>query len=138
MVLSAAEITVFLFTDLSTSFSMSVYNCGLIDLDKQTGLSAKLKQNNNSDFNATVEELVLIYTSHYIANRFAADKNAFFKWYLKNDKGEINDSDDFRKVYLNGQKGACMILEQRYGYNNQLMERKKKLENIFGPLSEER
>ncbi|MEP7171506.1 MAG: hypothetical protein ABI855_19200 [Bacteroidota bacterium] len=138
LVFSALAGTAFLFVDLTTDFSCMVYTSRFFDLDTIKELQENLKKSNNSDYQATVEELVLIYSCHYIANLFAADKSVFFKWYLEFEKGDIANSEDFRKVAVNSQKGACMILENRYGSNRFLMERKKNLELIFGILAEEK
>ncbi len=138
LTLAAISTIRFLLTDLSTDFSRHVYTSNLFDPEKLKLLKEKIEQKGTGDFTASEEELLQIYSSHYMANLFGADKNAFFKWYLEFEQGDVKDSEDFRKVMMNTHKAALIIIENTYGENTFLIKQKKKLEEVFGSIREEK
>jgi len=79
-------------------------------------------------------ELGMVYICHYIFAAFAKDKEAFFKWHLTHDSGQVKDSEDFRKTTFVIQAGIVAIIEDSGIWNDNMEKRKQKLVAELGIL----
>ena len=128
--------TLYLMLEGSTEFSIMVGESGLIDYEQLKDFYEEIKDKEGEEFEVDEDELMMIYTCHYIANCFAQEKEAFFKWFMQHDNGQINNSEKLRLITMNGHKGAVRVFEERDFWNEKMEQRKTFLENLFGELEE--
>lgn len=133
---SALHGALWLSLDLKSDLSVRIYSSGFFDLDELQAFIARF--NNEKDkLEITEDELLLIYSCHYVQALFACDKENFFAWFLRNEKDEdkIKDSEDFRKVMEDGQKAMVRFIERSTLWNERFDKRKLQLNSHIRPLS---
>jgi len=128
--------TLYLMLEGTTEFSRKVSESGMIDYDQLKDFYEEIKDKEGDEFEVDEDELLTIYTCHYIANCFAQDKQAFFKWFMLHDNGEVANSEKLRLITMNGHKGATRVFEERDFWNEKMEQRKLFLEELFGELEE--
>lgn len=129
----AALITKFVMLDLSTDFSRLVYNSNLVVYDDVLLWSERLKKARaGDDVGVNEQEFILCYTCSYITASFAKDKEAFYKWFLQFESGEINDSNNFREVIQGAQSGVTAAMEKTEVCTKEIMAKKELLLNVLG------
>lgn len=125
----------FLMLDLSTDFSRLVYNSGILDEDEVAAFSNKMKQAiPGEQLLLPASEMLLLYTCTYIYVCFTQQKEAFYKWLLAFDTGEIDNTDHFRKVIQAAQLALTESIETLMKDDKLLPQRKQVLINTFGSL----
>jgi hypothetical protein len=84
-------------------------------------------------FDFTGEELVLLYTCHYIANCFTQQKELFFKWFLQHEDGTVGNSHNFRISLQNVQFAGALVIYNSGVCESEIDSRKQQLLQLFGP-----
>jgi hypothetical protein len=114
--------------DLKTELSIRIFSSGFFDMDKIQTLINRFKSG-VPKLELTEEEVMLIYSCHYVQALFTLDKEYFFSWYLRNDTDEdgIKDSEDFRKYMEDSQKAMVKVIENSTLWNEKLETRKQQL-----------
>lgn len=128
--------SLYLMLELESDISKKVFESGLINYDQLKDFYEEIKDKEGDEFEVDEQELMLIYTCHYIANCFAQDKEAFFKWFMLHDNGQVANSEKLRLITMNGHNGATRVFEERDFWNELMEQRKVFLENLFGELEE--
>lgn len=130
---SAINTALYLFVDLTTPLSKSVFNSLVFSLDEIENLKLRINLA-KTEIDLTEREMELIYICHCIAASFANHKESFFKWLLTydNNGNAITDSEDFRKVMFEGQKTMINIIEESELNTNQMKQIKLKLIQSIG------
>ncbi len=130
---TAALITKSIMLDLSTDFSLLVYNSNLIVYDDLLLWSERLKKAKAGDeVGVNEQEFILCYTCSYVTACFAQNKEAFYKWFLQFERGEINDSNNFREVMQAAQSGVTSAMENTEVCTEQIIAKKERLSNVLG------
>ncbi|GDX52765.1 hypothetical protein LBMAG27_18120 [Bacteroidota bacterium] len=128
--------SLYLMLEPESEISKKVFESGLINYDQLKDFYEEIKDKEGDEFEVDEQELMLIYTCHYIANCFAQDKEAFFKWFMLHDNGQVANSEKLRLITMNGHKGATRVFEERDFWDEKMEQRKLFLENLFGELQE--
>ena len=128
--------TLYLMLEGSTQFSEKVGESGLIGYNQLKDFYEEINDKEGEEIEVDEDELLMIYTCHYIANCFGQEKEAFFKWFMQHDNGQINNSEKLRLITMNGHKGATRVFEERDFWNEKMEHRKMILQSLFGELEE--
>lgn len=118
-----------------TDFSHNVNDLFLLDVDDLSSLKSKIEQNRNREsVSLGKEELLLLYTCHYVTNCFFRDP-AFWNWFNEFGDDKI-DSSAFREANIAGQWAAVQIIEESPQWDEDFSLRKSTLQESLGPVSD--